>query len=380
MYVALSYKQKWEEQVNISGGNANYFSFLCKTRIRRTRKPLAFTKEIMEWLDDNLRPSSNSSNIVKWKDQNNNKCSEVIHWRDVSLQSLFDKCKLEIKNGALLKKTYFIGLIPPYVKKATLQEGLCPIHMRGRNFGNELEAKRKAWHFPSERICICTCIFCSSIGCNHGKNPDRSIDPNASCNLNNCNRCKYNKCPVDWKSDFSTSWYITSLELRKGGGQQWIDTKFTGSREDLMKQWKEEMDAFNAHHTKAEKIKKLVNWLKKNLPLKSILIKGDFIQNIVHKRGRESSTAYYNKRQTQLLTFVIWYHDKDSTAAKPNIKRLNVNYLSGYLKHTSLFFQKCFAHLIRYLKDILPCVFDKVCRFSLQFYINIYFFVIIGVA
>ena len=64
----------------------------------------------------------------------------------------------------------------------------------------------------------------------------------------------------------------------------------------MMEHWQIEMKSYFTHHSKAEKIKSVVNWLKKNLPFGNILIKGDFIQNIVHKRRRESSTAYYNKR------------------------------------------------------------------------------------
>ena len=44
-----------------------------------------------------------------------------------------------------------------------------------------------------------------------------------------------------------------------------------------------------------------------NLPRNQVLIKADFIQNIAHSRGRETSQAYYGKRQTQFLCFVVWY-------------------------------------------------------------------------
>ena len=70
---------------------------------------------------------------------------------------------------------------------------------------------------------------------------------------------------------------------------------------------------------------------------------------------------YYNKRQTQLLTFVVWYHTKESTPDKPEIKIKYYDYLSGYLKHTSLFFQKCFTYLIEFLKTDIPHKIRKVC-------------------
>ena len=109
-----------------------------------------------------------------------------------------------------------------------------------------------------------------------------------------------------------------------------------------------------------------VDWLKKNLPAGEVLIKADFIQNYEHSRGQESDSAYYNKRQTQLLTFVVWYHSKDSTEEKPDIKIKYYDYLSGYLKHTSLFFQKSFLHLMEYLKKDLPY---KPMKVNTQLYI-----------
>ena len=80
------------------------------------------------------------------------------------------------------------------------------------------------------------------------------------------------------------------------------------------------MNTFAEHDYYAETIRKRVNDLKTHLPHGHILIKVDFIQNIAHRRGEETSSGYYNKRQTQLLVFVIWYHTLQSMPEKPEIK------------------------------------------------------------
>ena len=132
------------------------------------------------------------------------------------------------------------------------------------------------------------------------------------------------------------------------------------TRIEMMQKWETEMKAFHEHDGRAVWIKSKVDWLKHNLLFGDVLIKGDFIQNISHSWGKEADAAYYNKHQTQFLTFVVWYHTEDSTEESSKIAMQYVDYLSGYLKHTSLFFQKCFLHLVRHLKDTLLHTIRKV--------------------
>ena len=77
------------------------------------------------------------------------------------------------------------------------------------------------------------------------------------------------------------------------------------TRIEMMQKWETEMKAFHEHDGRAVWIKSKVDWLKHNLLFRDVLIKGDFIQNISHSRGKETDAAYYNKRQTQFLTFVV---------------------------------------------------------------------------
>ena len=96
-----------------------------------------------------------------------------------------------------------------------------------------------------------------------------------------------------------------------------------------------EMAVFNKHCDHVAYHKDQMRILHDNFPHDSIIIKCDFIQNIVHGRGRETSQSFYNKRQSQLLTFVIWYWEQDGDGQWMKCKRF-VDYLSSYLKHNSL--------------------------------------------
>ena len=244
-------------------------------------------------------------------------------------------------------------------------EALCPYYMAARKWSKELRKKRNLWHVlkDPELVCTCTCDFCKSDGCDHGKNPDGGM-----CEYRDCNRCKEVKCPAEWTTNSPlATWYTSRLSKRLGGGNVMKDKLHTDTRLKMMQKWETEMKAFEEHDGRAKWIKSKVDWLKHNLPRGHVLIKGDFIQNIVHTRGQETDSAYYNKRQTQLLTFVVWYHAEDSTEENPNIQIKYYDYLSGYLKHTSLFFQKCFVHLMKYLQQDLPEKPRKVNNHNIDF-------------
>ena len=341
-------KESWKQQ-------GEYTGIVSKVHIKRSKKPVVLKETVVEWILNNTRPSSNSKNVVKWEDVDGTK-THVVQWREESVRAMFHRCRMEIKDGENLHKTFFYESIPQWIKKAKPKEGLCPYCMDSRSWKNELERLRRKWHVldKKERQCACKCIFCTE--CKHGSNPE-GVD--GCCALKTCRRCEQKKCPMDWNDSKNTYWYTTRLEKRAGGGMHWVENVYSGTREKCMKHWETEITMWNHHIARVSWIKSKVDWLKANLPLGHILIKGDFIQNIVHNRGAESTTGYYNKRQTQLLTFVVWSHTENSTKESPQIKMQYFDYLSAYLKHTSLFFQKCFVHLIHHLKSVLP-LFDKV--------------------
>jgi hypothetical protein len=97
--------------------------------------------------------------------------------------------------------------------------------------------------------------------------------------------------------------------------------------------------------------------LLENLPDKTVIIKSDFIQNIAHSHGQETSQSYYRKCQTQFLYFTVWYKKGGKTV------KTYVDYLSSYLAHNSMFFQKCVYHLLTYLREEVEVEFDRICDF-----------------
>jgi len=139
----------------------------------------------------------------------------------------------------------------------------------------------------------------------------------------------------------------------------WINEEEVGTRRTFMKTMRKEMRTLRKHHKLVLNHKKHLRHLLENFKQDEVVIKCDFIQNIVHLRGRETSQSYYGKRQTQLLSFVVWYYVEEN-GVKVKKKRY-IDYLSSYLKHNSLYFQKCATHLLTYLRDELNVDFRKVC-------------------
>lgn len=113
-----------------------------------------------------------------------------------------------------------------------------------------------------------------------------------------------------------------------------------------------------AHERHVNHHKAQFRQLRDNLGENEIIIQADFIQNIAHSRGRETSASYYSKRQTQFLSFVVWY--RGTERGKPKTFKKHIDYLSGYLKHSSLFFSKCVTHLLTHLRDECNITFSKV--------------------
>lgn len=148
---------------------------------------------------------------------------------------------------------------------------------------------------------------------------------------------------------------------RKGGGLYWYNEEHQGTRKQMMRRFKREMKKFNEHDKHVQHHRDQKQILFDTCKSDEVIIQTDFIQNICHSRGRETSQSYYGKRQTQFLSFVIWYWVLiDGVFEK---QKLHVDYLSSYLKHNSLYFQKCLVHLLTYLRDEIGVEFRKVFRY-----------------
>lgn len=150
----------------------------------------------------------------------------------------------------------------------------------------------------------------------------------------------------------------TYTEDTGGGGRYWTNKQYIGVCLQLMNTMASEMEMFVSHSDHVIYHKRQMRTLLERFSHTDLVIKCDFIQNIVHSRGRETSQSFYSKHQTQFLSFVVWFYNPvDGEMTK---QKMYVDYLSSYLKHNSMFFQKCFAHLISYLRDQLGIEFNKV--------------------
>lgn len=325
---------------------------LRRTAIVRKRINKDLPAFISDWISENCIPSSNSKNTVVCVNKSGEKSRQVIRWRTDTIENMFRRCRVEVnsKFGKTFKRTYFYKCVPKFIRRKKHQEGLCPQHHTGIALFKELLRKRGIWH----KNCTCQCQFCATTGCNHGKTPQNGI-----CSRFTCSCCKRRKCKIDW-CGICTNWVRPVQKKRTGGGLYWYDEEHQGTRKDMMTTFKKEMKKFNDHDQHVIHHREQKQALFDSCSTDDIIIQTDFIQNIAHYRGRETSQSYYGKRQTQFLSFVIWYFVLlDGVYQK---QKLHVDYLSSYLKHNSLYFQKSLIHLLTYLRDDIGIDFKKVIK------------------
>lgn len=337
---------KWRKEWRAS----NRPSLLKRSQIIRCRKHKELPTFISDWIKANCVPSSNTKE-TRWIIQDGVRRQHQTYWRTDTLDSMFQCCRVEVAhkfNGTRFQKSYFYKCIPKFVRPKKRQEGLCPQHHTGYELYKELIRKRNIWHAD----CACTCLYCSPTGCNHGKSPLHGL-----CSRFTCIRCKYTRCKKDWCA-VQTNWRSPVQKTRLGGGLYWFDEEHQATRAQMMLSFKAEMIAFNKHQDHVEHHRAQKAALFDKFTADEIIIQTDFIQNISHMRGRETSQSYYGKRQTQFLSFVVWYWIRVDD--KHQKRKLHVDYMSNYLNHNSLFFQKCFVHLLTYLTDELDVYYEKV--------------------
>lgn len=164
---------------------------LAPSQLSRSRAAPAKVAFVQQWILDHTTPSSNTRNVVKYTDPEGNELNHVIHWRTETISTMYLRCKLEyaVKEHDVFSRSFFLKQIPSFVKCRKKQDGLCPIHYTGILLEKELVNKRRYWH----QNCTCSCVFCSSTGCNHGNNP-----LGGKCSQFSCERCKATKCRQEW--------------------------------------------------------------------------------------------------------------------------------------------------------------------------------------
>jgi hypothetical protein len=85
----------------------------------------------------------------------------------------------------------------------------------------------------------------------------------------------------------------------------------------------------------------------------------DFLMNYSHVSSVEVGNAFYGRWQSTVLIATVWYHGPDSTPDSPKITKTYHAFVSAYLSHSSLVFQKAFAALLPQLDlhtDVANCI------------------------
>jgi hypothetical protein len=131
--------------------------------------------------------------------------------------------------------------------------------------------------------------FCSATGCDHGKQ-----STNGKCSDMSCNRCKDLKCAREWNA-IESDWLHPVQQKRTGRGIYWATEQEHATREQLMETMCQEMNEFHIHNNHVLFHKTQMRNLMSNFATDEIIVKADFIQNIVHSRGHETSQSYYRK-------------------------------------------------------------------------------------
>jgi len=81
--------------------------------------------------------------------------------------------------------------------------------------------------------------------------------------------------------------------------------------------------------------------------------------NYSHVSSVEVGNAFYGRHQSTVLIATIWYHGPDSTITNPKISKKYHAFVTPYLTHSSLVFQKAFAALLPQLdlhNEVTNCI------------------------
>ncbi len=126
-----------------------------------------------------------------------------------------------------------------------------------------------------------------------------------------------------------------------------------------MQQYHSAVDKASDHKEHVQWQKEVIAKLKKQLPSDTVMMRWDFLMNYSHVSSIEVGNAFYGRRQSTVLIATVWHHSVDSTAEHPVILKTYHAFVTPYLSHSSLVFQKAFAALLPQLDlgdDVKNCI------------------------
>ena len=87
-------------------------------------------------------------------------------------------------------------------------------------------------------------------------------------------------------------------------------------------------------------------------------------ENYVHEDSYAMSSSHFGKKQSTLLVAVVFYKESVEVdgVTKPRLAKKYYDFVSEYLGHNNVFYNKCMRMLLDQLKDddVLPFDFSKL--------------------
>ena len=151
---------------------------LCQpSRIIKRRVDDCVPAYVTQWIKDNTTPSSNSRNVVNYRGD-----GMLMHYIIAPITKLHTRrathptChtlahsvtpdhvwSMQTGGGEEIQcrlwETYFLSLVPKFVRLKKVQDGLCPRHYTSLELHKEFVKKRARWH----KNCTCACRFCRAV-------------------------------------------------------------------------------------------------------------------------------------------------------------------------------------------------------------------------
>jgi len=322
-----------------------YISLHIKPTIHRIRVSKEVTEAIQNWMKHVFTPSSNSSNVIRHTTQDGVVEYEVKHWRTDSYNDLWAQWNAEHgEYTGECGRTYFISLIPWYVRKKHFYSGLCFHHELGRYFTNALRKARKIWH----ESCNCDCIYCTE--CQHGTMPQG----NGSCVDGSCTRCQNVECPVEWSPTEEIEWKEHYYTQNERGKQVLVEEVQTTTREYFSSRVAHELINFQQHAKHVQHWKYMYKPLLDNLQPKHVVIRWDFIENYVREKNYAISSSHFGKTQSTLLTACVYWMEDGV------LRHSYFDFVSAYLSHNDYYYGQSLEMLLAHLQQEMELDFDRV--------------------
>ena len=219
-------------------------------------------------------------------------------------------------------------MIPFNIEQRLSHSGLCLYHHQAYEWYQLISRMRKKWHADCHG---CRCTFCHPEKCNHG----------LGCQIVDTRPCPccFGRCCRTIEVDTILCYYIFTQYVKRDMKYVSIQYAHYTSRLMFMKKYVDKMKNLLRHLDQYIWWKSILAPFMINIPVNTVVVRCDFLENVTHIRSNETGREYYGKRQTTLFIATCWYRESANT----DIVKAYYEFYSSYLSHTSDAFQKYFG-------------------------------------